>query len=37
MRVDNDLRYNESILKDEYQSEDSCIMEKERSNSMFGQ
>lgn len=35
MRDDNDLRYNESILKDQNQSEDSCIMEKERTNSMF--
>ena len=33
MRGDNEVRYNESILKDE--NEDSCIMEKERTNSML--
>jgi hypothetical protein len=34
MRDENDLKYNESILKDENQNEDSCIMEKERTSSM---
>ena len=35
MRDENDFRYNESILKDENQTEDSCIMEKERTSSMY--
>jgi len=35
MRDNNDFQYNESILKDENQNEDSCIMEKERTSSMI--
>ena len=35
MRDDNDFQYNESILKDETQNEDSCVMEKERKSSMI--
>ena len=34
IRDESELRYNESILKDDNPNEDSCIMEKERTNSM---